>query len=106
MTKSIICMLGLFFFSAGYGVVANETVRNSHQIQLDRLCEKARQHALAPMKNHIYQECMGKNRKEEVECAREAAGYNGNRIGGTPLYYDLPECEVAYKNRKTHMSTD
>ncbi len=72
-----------------------------HKI-LDQDCEAARQKALKPRKTEIYQECRQKFKKSENVCKREAQAYNGNRIGGAPLFYELPACEKAFNNRKKH----
>lgn len=77
---------------------ANEGQGN--QAELDAACEAARQAALAPKRAEIYQECIDKFKKDAAVCEEEAAGYNGNRVGRSPLFYDLPECEAAFENRK------
>jgi hypothetical protein len=85
------------------GAAASETeedLRQARQAELDRACEAARQIALAPRRQEIYEECINRFGKEEDVCRNEANGYNGNRIGGSPLFYDLPECEEAYAYRK------
>jgi hypothetical protein len=72
------------------------------QAELDRLCEAARDKALAPIRDDIYKECLEKKRGDEAYCRRDADGYNGDRIGGSPRFYELPECERAFefRNRK------
>jgi hypothetical protein len=67
------------------------------QAELDAACEAARQVALAPRKAEIYQECIDKFKKSPEVCEQEADGYNGNRVGGSPLFYDLPACEAAFE---------
>jgi len=74
--------------------------RQNKQAELDAACEAARQTALAPKKTEIYQECIDKLKKSVEVCEQEADGYNGNRAGRTPLFYDLPECEAAFEYRK------
>ena len=88
----------LFVFMAAFGnglATANEGQGN--QAELDAACEAARQAALAPRKAEIYQACIDKFKKSVEVCEQEAAGYNGNRVGRTPLFYDLPECEPAFE---------
>jgi len=83
--------------------VAYETAqdrRQARQAELDRECETARQAALQPKRENIYQECINKFKKEEGVCQSEANAYNGYRISGAPLYYDLPECVQAFDYRK------
>lgn len=77
-----------------------EDLRQARQAELDRACEAARQVALAPRRQEIYEECINRFGKEEDVCRSEANSYNGHRIGGSPLFYDLPECEEAYEYRK------
>jgi hypothetical protein len=83
--------------------VAYETAqdrRQARQAELDRECETARQAALQPRREEIYQECINKFNKEEGVCRNEANAYNGFRVSGAPLYYDLPECVAAFDYRK------
>jgi hypothetical protein len=37
-----------------------------------------------------------------ADCTRKSAEVNGNRLGGSPRFYDLPACEAAFKHRKSH----
>ena len=76
--------------------------RQGKQAELDAACEAARQIALAPRKSEIYQECIDKFKKSVEVCEEEASGYNGNRVGRTPLFYDLPECEAAFEYQKNN----
>ena len=91
----------LFGLSIAAASQTDEDLRRSRQAELDRACEAARQVALAPRRQEIYEECINRSDKDEGVCRRDANGYNGNRIGGTPLYYDLPECEEAFDYRRT-----
>lgn len=72
------------------------------QAELDRRCEAARAKALAPIRDDIYEECLEKKKGDEAYCRRDADSYNGERIGGAPRFYELPECEQAFefRNRK------
>jgi hypothetical protein len=91
-------ILLIFMTAIGNGLAtANET--QGYQAELDAACETARQAALAPSRSEIYQECIEKFKKSAVVCEEEAAGYNGNRVGRSPLFYDLPECVAAFENR-------
>ena len=69
------------------------------QAELDRRCEKARELKLAPIRGDIFAECLEKKQGDEAFCQRHADGYNGNRIGGSPRFYELPECQAAFKHR-------
>ena len=79
--------------------------REQKQARLDGACEVARQNKLAPMRKKFVEECVANrelpNRKE---CERFYSDY-GNRMGGrAPLFYDLPECETAFKYRQSSRS--
>ena len=74
------------------------------QAELDRRCEAARERKLAPIRDEIFAECLDKKQSDEAFCRRNADGYNGNRIGGSPRFYELPECQAAFKNRNRHRS--
>jgi hypothetical protein len=80
---------------------SDEELRRARQAELDQACEAARQVALAPRREEIYEECLGRPGRDEPACRNEANGYNGNRIGGAPLFYDLPECEEAFDYRRS-----
>jgi hypothetical protein len=75
---------------------------DKEQVTLDKACEAARQKALKPRKKEIYLECRTKFKKSEEVCKREAKAFNGNRIGGAPMFYELPACEKAFDYRKKH----
>ncbi len=74
----------------------------NEQIKLDQACEAARQVALEPKRQEIFQECVHKFKKSKSVCEMEAKDYNGNRINGAPLFYELPACEKAFAFRKKH----
>jgi hypothetical protein len=89
----------------GMNAVASQTdedLRRARQDELDQACEAARQVALAPRRQEIYEECISRYGKDEAVCRNDANGYNGNRIGGAPLFYDLPECEEAFEYRRSN----
>jgi len=72
------------------------------QVKLDQACEAARQISLNPRKKEIYHECRQKFKKSEAVCHEEAKAYNGNRINGAPLFYELAACETAFSFRNKH----
>jgi len=74
--------------------------KKTEQAKLDKACESARQEALAPIKKEIYQECITKFKKDKSVCQRQADAYNGNRINGAPMFYELPACVKAFEFRK------
>ena len=69
------------------------------QVELDQRCEAARQRKLAPIREDIYRECLEKKQGDAAYCRRSADTYNGNRPGGAPRFYELPECEAAFNFR-------
>jgi hypothetical protein len=69
------------------------------QAELDRRCEAARDEKLAPIRAEIYEECLEDRKGDDAYCRRYADGYNGERIGGSPRFYELPECEEAFRFR-------
>jgi len=83
-------------------MISPAIANDKKQLTLDQACEVSRQKALKPRKKEIYQECRTKFKKSEKACKREAKAYNGNRIGGAPLFYELPACEKAFEHRKKH----
>lgn len=85
-----------------YSIDTTAFAHEGEQVKLDQACEDARQIALAPRRKEIYQECVQKFKKSEAVCMSEAKVYNGNRINGAPLFYELPACEKAFAFRKKH----
>jgi hypothetical protein len=83
----------------------SEDDRRQKQTELDYVCEHARQVALGPRKLEIYKECI-KKKKKEAYCLLQGDNYNGDRRNGSPLFYDLPECETAFKYRSQHRKAD
>jgi hypothetical protein len=97
LLAATVMLIGL---SSAAASETEQTLRQARQAELDRACEAARQLALAPRRREIYEECINRFGKEEDACRNEASGYNGNRVGATPLFYDLPECVEAFEYRK------
>lgn len=99
----IIKTLGLFTLAFTISSISFMTLSHGdEQLTLDKECEKARQIALAPRKKEIYQECHEKFKKSEAVCKEEAQAYNGNRINGAPMFYELPECVKAFEYKNKH----
>ncbi|TWX71798.1 hypothetical protein ESZ36_00770 [Colwellia demingiae] len=82
-----------------YSIGTTAFAHKGEQVKLDQACEDARQIALEPRRKEIYQECVQKFKKDETVCLSEAKAYNGNRINGAPLFYELPACEKAFDFR-------
>ena len=100
LLTAAVMLLGLSGAAAS-AAETEEDLRQARQAELDRACETARQVALAPRRQEIYEECINRSGKEADACRSEANAYNGNRIGATPLFYDLPECVEAFEYRKS-----
>lgn len=79
--------------------VAADQTDAERQAELDRRCEAARDAKLAPIRAEIYAECLDDRKGDQAYCRRYADGYNGERIGGSPRFYELPECEEAFRFR-------
>jgi hypothetical protein len=95
--------------SCAFALDSAQNIRNAKQADLDRKCEAARDVKLAPMRKQIYAECMqkpGRSTYTEDDCKRQAADYNGNRLKGTPLHYDLAECVEAFKYRESYRQSN
>ncbi len=89
--------IALFLVASAAGSEDQSDVEK--QADLDRRCEVARDKALGPIRDDIYKDCLEKKRGDQAYCRRDADGYNGERIGGSPRFYELPECELAFEFR-------
>ena len=102
-------LMGVLMFAVAlnamfaYGSEADK--RKQEQARLDGICEAARQQALEPRRQEIFDECVKKFKKDEATCTAEASGYNGSQVGRSPLFYDLPECEEAHDYRKSYRNS-
>jgi len=83
--------------------IESEEERNAKQTELDAICEQARQHKLAPLREKFVEECVEKEqRADRASCERFYAHY-GERTGAQPpLFYDLPECVKAHEYRTSY----
>jgi hypothetical protein len=81
--------------------LANQS-REKKQVELDAVCESARQEKLTPMREEFVEQCVANKEKSSREhCERFYADY-GNRMGGrAPLFYDLPACVTAFEYAKS-----
>ncbi|MDJ0879508.1 MAG: hypothetical protein QNI86_12900 [Halieaceae bacterium] len=72
-------------------------------VAMENACQKLRQQKLAPEKAAVLQQCLAGGEKSESECKSEAAGYGEIQTGAIRRlgkYYDLPECQEAYRARE------
>lgn len=98
--RKIYIFIAIAFFAINSSIAQADATKNK-QAKLDKACEAARQVALKPRKDEIYHECLTKFKKSKLVCQQEAYVYNGNRINGAPMFYELPDCEKAFTYRKT-----
>jgi len=92
-------LLILLTGAASGAASAGDQTDADKQAELDRQCEAARAVKLAPIRSDIYTECLEKKQGDAAYCRRFADDYNGNRPGGAPRFYELPECEAAFEFR-------
>ena len=103
-----------FIFSAGVGgfLLASHGLAASTQVELDTACEEAREARLAPMRAEFIEECVERvesgrrsrnvRRNAQAYCESFYADF-GDRSGNrAPLFLDLPECEAAFENQRSH----
>lgn len=71
------------------------------QATLDAACEQAREVHLAPLREQMTADCIAEGKMDKKQCEAEYANHSG-RTGNKQLpFYDLPECEKAFQNRKS-----
>jgi hypothetical protein len=106
MKYSVISLLAALLCVAPLaGAVETEKERiGRKQAELDQACESAREVRLQPLRAQAFNECMTAKRSTNTaaDCTRKSEDVNGNRLGGSPRFYDLPACEAAFKHRKSH----
>ena len=96
MKKIILIVLALQLVSP---VLAKQKEsRAEKQARLDAVCEVEREKILVPLRKEYVGECVtNKELPSKEECEVFYADY-GARMGGRgPLFYDLPECVVAFE---------
>lgn len=108
--KIVKCIaLSLAFIGAAntYAFQADREKIENKQIELDHACEAARLVKLKPIREQAFNECMNSKRSTNTaeECTRKTSGINANRQGGSPMFYDLPQCVEAFKHRKANPKT-
>jgi len=76
------------------------SVMAEDQAALDAACEQAREAQLAPLREQMTADCIAEGKMDQKQCEAEYANHSG-RTGNRQLpFYDLPECEKAFQNRK------
>jgi hypothetical protein len=98
----IVLLLCAFTLQAQGAFKQDEEAFAKRQNVLDHQCEAARNEKLQPIREASFRECMTKTRgsNAEKDCRRKTGGENGNRIGGSPRFYDLPACVEAFEHRR------
>lgn len=94
-------MIRSLFFLATVMVFAVTADADEKQAELNAACETAREVKLAPMRDELVNDCVEKERGDREFCTDFFAGWDGNRREGlSRLFYDLPECEIAYEYQR------
>ncbi|MGV6827583.1 MAG: hypothetical protein ACWA5Q_11465 [bacterium] len=75
-------------------------IAREDQAKLDAACEAAREKKLAPLRRQRVSDCIKNKEMDKKGCESAYSNWNG-RTGNQQLpFYDLPECDKAFKNRK------
>ncbi len=72
-------------------------------IAMEDACQALRSEKLAPEKAAVYEDCLKAGETSEADCEAQAEAYGEIQTGAIRTlgkYYDLPECEEAYRARK------
>lgn len=72
-------------------------------VAMEEACQALRQEKLAPEKAAVLENCLQSREYDEAECQAQSAAYGEIQTGAIRRlgkYYDLPECEAAYRARK------
>lgn len=86
--------------------MAAGTAAGQDQAAMDAACEEARETNLAPLRDQKIAECVAQGGKDQATCEAEFANY-GARVGNKQaLFYDLPECEAAFENKRKYRSAN
>jgi hypothetical protein len=94
VTRSALVIIVILLTTGG-------ALADSSQAQLDAACEAAREKKLAPLRQNLVKECAAKGEKNEAECTRYYADWDGGRgAGKSKRFYDLPECEQAFDRQR------
>ena len=101
VTRTTLILSGLL--SAWVGIAP---AVEQDQAAMDAACQSARQEQLAPLREQSLQQCLTQGEKDKATCEAEAANY-GERVGiRQAMFYDLPECEAAFNNKRSYRSAN
>ena len=77
--------------------------RDAKQAELDAACEVARQKKLVLVRAELVEECVAtKQLGDRATCERFYVDYGQSAANQAPLFYDLPECEIAHEYRRSY----
>ena len=80
-----------------------EAEREAKQAELDATCEAAREIKLAIVRAELAEECDATGQLSDLEsCEKFYADYGVGSFNQAPLFYDLPECEVAFEHLNSY----
>lgn len=80
-----------------------EAEREAKQAELDATCEAAREIKLAIVRAELAEECVATGQLSDLEsCEKFYADYGVGSFNQAPLFYDLPECEVAFEHLNSY----
>lgn len=91
----------LLFLILSHLVLFSHVGLAADQAELDAACEQAREKKLVPLRKQKIADCVAEGKMDRKQCEAEYANYDG-RVGNRQLpFYDLPECEEAFQNRRS-----
>ncbi len=80
--------------------------REAKQAELDAACEAARQTKLVLARAKYVDECVEtKMLADRESCESFYADYGESAANQSPLFYDLPECEIAHEYRISYRNS-
>ena len=80
--------------------------REAKQAELDAVCEAARKTKLVLVRAKYADECVEtKMLADRESCERFYADYGEGSANQVPLFYDLPECEIAHDYRISYRNS-
>lgn len=80
-----------------------EADREAKQAELDATCEAAREIKLAIVRAELAEECVATGQLSDLEsCEKFYADYGVGSFNQAPLFYDLPECEIAFEHLNSY----
>lgn len=106
MRLAIAASAAMLFAAASQGAGAQSEAEQKQLVELDRVCEAAREKRLAPMRAERIERCVKNGGRTQESCTEEFAHWGntqklatGARAG---LFYDLPECIAADEARQKY----